>query len=444
MVFNAYKSDKNSNHSPPLPPLHEGVGVESEAGLVVIQQSSYSESTLSYSPAMGEMSNTLNSDFPYGYRKRWLTSFKTSDGKIIETDSFKNRLWRLRTALHSWVDIIENINEKGVSLEKKMITLTYAKAEDWQPKQITKYTKFLRRFLGDSLYSYAWVAELQERGAIHYHIVAYVKKGVKIPHPDKPVGHKNFIAWEHGLSNIKTCQKPAYLVSYLGKEKQKDFHKFPLGARAYGIYVSLEFKSLILGYKKFRMLPTWLQDELLTLFPNDSDDLISKAMTQKKIKLHEVVNVEIRVCDWTKVYEKTKRYSGAWIHNEENISSKSPESKMKELKNIGITLSEKGSFQIKRNLNNYEILDFNGEYFADEFKPLHKLSKESLFDLGISREPSAWMLDGALYPSPCVLQSINRGNPNTWVQELKDIKQVSKKDIKVNSLASKISSLQNA
>jgi hypothetical protein len=269
----------------------------------------------------------------------------------------------------------------------------------------------------------------------------YVEKGVKIPHPDKPIGHKQYIAWSHGISNIKECKKPAYLVSYLGKEKQKDFHKFPLGARAYGVYVAAEFKSMVLGYKKFRMFPSWLQDELLSIFPNDSEDLILKALNEKKMRLNDVLDVEIRVCDWNQVYEKTKRFEGFWTFKGECISKNSSKEVLKELERIGITLSEKGSFRIYKNLNNYEILDYNGEYFSDDSKPLHKLTKETLFDLGIGRESSAWLIDGVKFESPCTLISINQGNPNTWVQELKELKQVSKKDIKINNLAVKISSV---
>jgi hypothetical protein len=439
-----YCNSQKIDISPLSPPVYEGGIVGSEAGLVVIQQSSYSQQYAKNSPAMGELNNFKSSEFPYGYRKRWITSFKTPDGNIIETDSFKNRLWRLRTALHSWVDIVESINSKGKTFDKKMITLTYAKAEDWQPKQITRYTKFLRRFLGDSLYSYAWVAELQERGAIHYHIVVYVESGVKVPHPDKPVGHKNFIAWSHGLSNVKTCKKPAYLVSYLGKEKQKDFHKFPLGARAYGVYVSLEFKSFVLGYKKFKMLPNWLQNNLLEIFPVDSETAISSAIDSKKIQINDLLNVQIRLCDWVKVYEKTKRFEGNWVYNDMHISKNSPSEILESLSKIGITLTEKGSFQIHRNSYNYEILDFNSEYFSDSYKPLSKLSKESLFDLGITRNPSSWVVEGIKFDSPCTLLSINQGNPSSWVDELKQMKQCSKNEVKINSLASKVSSFINA
>ena len=107
-----------------------------------------------------------------------------------------------------------------------MITLTYKNSEDWKPHHMGKFTKWLKRNLGDSLKSYAWVAELQERGAMHYHLIAYVSKETNIPFPDKAYGNKNFVGWPYGHSKVENARVGQYLASYVSKEHQKDYYRF--------------------------------------------------------------------------------------------------------------------------------------------------------------------------------------------------------------------------
>jgi hypothetical protein len=88
--------------------------------------------------------------------------------------------------------------------------------------------KILRR-KGIITFAYAWVGELQERGAVHFHILIYAKG--KIPKPDKSR------MWNNGSTKIELARTPFYLLVHTGKEYQKDFDKFPKGMRAFGVWI---------------------------------------------------------------------------------------------------------------------------------------------------------------------------------------------------------------
>lgn len=74
---------------------------------------------------------------------------------------------------------------------------------------------------------YLWVAELQQRGAVHYHAVVWLPKGVRLPKPDKRGW------WRHGSSNIQGVKRSAvgYLMKYVSKG---GLGQFPRGCRLCG------------------------------------------------------------------------------------------------------------------------------------------------------------------------------------------------------------------
>jgi hypothetical protein len=136
-----------------------------------------------------------------------------------------------------------------------MITLTYHYAEDWRPLHISEYLKKLREHLGKNLLAYAWVAELQGRGAIHYHIEVLTPVGAKIPLPDSSG------MWNHGMSTVATAKRgPWYLCEYLKKEYQK-FGEFPKGAHLCGTYIRKDVIGAD-GWMNFKRwcAPRWVQD----------------------------------------------------------------------------------------------------------------------------------------------------------------------------------------
>jgi hypothetical protein len=121
-----------------------------------------------------------------------------------------------------------------------MILLTYRRVGDYKQGHLNYYLKLLKSATGEGLLAWAWVAELLERGAVHYHLVLVVRKGTRIPLPDKEHtagGRVYGRMWSHGWSGIHTARSPYYLVKYVGKEYQKDLSRYPKSCRLYAASV---------------------------------------------------------------------------------------------------------------------------------------------------------------------------------------------------------------
>lgn len=115
------------------------------------------------------------------------------------------------------------------------VTLTYRGVHDWQAQHITKAVEGFRHWCQRNGHQcrYTWVAELQGRGAVHYHLLAWLPPGVSMPHWDKPKGRRAAF-WPHGMSNTEKARSGVgYLMKYLSK--LGEFHRFPKGLRLYGI-----------------------------------------------------------------------------------------------------------------------------------------------------------------------------------------------------------------
>lgn len=110
-----------------------------------------------------------------------------------------------------------------------MVTLTYRDGGDWQAGHIRAYLDTVRHWYRRRGIPcrYVWVAELQKRGAIHYHVALWLPAGELLPKPDEAGW------WTHGWSRIEWARGAVgYLMKYLSKGT--DVHGFPKGARTYG------------------------------------------------------------------------------------------------------------------------------------------------------------------------------------------------------------------
>ncbi len=113
------------------------------------------------------------------------------------------------------------------------VTLTYRPGIDWDPAHMTSYVDRVRNHYrwatGDKL-RYVWVAETQERGAVHYHIIFWVKKSYFMPKADKRGW------WPHGSTKTEVARlsggSVVYLMSYIKKHSSKE--GLPNGCRVYG------------------------------------------------------------------------------------------------------------------------------------------------------------------------------------------------------------------
>lgn len=133
-----------------------------------------------------------------------------------------------------------------------MVTLTYSDAAGWRPDHITACLKAVRewfRRLGRP-FRYVWVAELQKRGAVHYHLLVWMPRGLTLPFFDRRGW------WPHGSSNAVWARKPVgYLCKYASKFDGQG-GDFPKGARIHG---SGGFDSLGKAIRHWWSLPGWLR-----------------------------------------------------------------------------------------------------------------------------------------------------------------------------------------
>ena len=199
-------------------------------------------------------------------------------GEVLEiTPEIKHkfRLSRMQRRVYAWANAMKSIGglKGGFRYRQVMITLTYAPAVKWSPNQIKDFMSGLKRVLGDKLLAYAWVAEMQERGVPHYHVFCVVKKGTKIPMPDKPYGQRGHVLWPFGMTKIETAKTPYYLVKYTGKEHQKEgFYK---GMRIFAVWIA---KGLLseLEARIFRVsgLPKWLAREVLMFLTRIFNEIV--------------------------------------------------------------------------------------------------------------------------------------------------------------------------
>jgi len=116
-----------------------------------------------------------------------------------------------------------------------LVTLTYRGIDDWSPRHISDCIGAFRRWCKKRGIKprYTWVAELQTRGAIHYHLALWLPGKFSCPMFDR--GGRDYQRfWPHGHTNRINLRFPTgYLLKYMSKLDSKH-HKFPRGARIHG------------------------------------------------------------------------------------------------------------------------------------------------------------------------------------------------------------------
>jgi len=171
----------------------------------------------------------------------------------------KSRLARMRKVV--WVAICglrDAQDAQGGALH--MYTLTYKGTGDWEPRHISNMVRWLR---GHGVELSVWVAELQRRGAVHYHLLALHPNGVKWVKPTSDAG-----GWTRGFTWVTpNVEKPFYLMKYLQKGgKDGRSVSFPKGLRLYGVS-----RKLISGLQ-FGLSTTYRECQLPRWFWQDAGD----------------------------------------------------------------------------------------------------------------------------------------------------------------------------
>lgn len=164
----------------------------------------------------------------------------------IQIDPHQARVTRLRKGLGIAAKQLHNQGQRNQQIW--MQTLTYAgDNRNWRPEHISRYLDALRRWhyarTGTAKVRYAWVAELQQRGVIHYHVIVWLNGALTPPKPDTPwrrtdkrgTVHHEPPMWPHGMSNrLRSTAPVAYLMKYASKIESKNVGTFPHGARIHG------------------------------------------------------------------------------------------------------------------------------------------------------------------------------------------------------------------
>lgn len=133
------------------------------------------------------------------------------------------------------------------------VTLTYRPGVEWGAKHVAEALQRCRNWLrgvGGGKLRYTWVAELQQRGAVHYHLIVYLPKRLRMPKWDKQGW------WRHGMTNTQVSRSGVgYLMKYVSKANP--LAKFPPGMRLYGIGGLNEQARSI---RSWHNLPRWAKD----------------------------------------------------------------------------------------------------------------------------------------------------------------------------------------
>ena len=163
-----------------------------------------------------------------------LVSYKTSGPDYLSV-SFgseivqERRVRRLRRQVWAAGHLHRFACPRGQRENVWFVTLTYRGVDDWKPGHISKCFKAVRKWCKKRgiPFRYVWVAELQKRGALHYHVAVWLPKRVQLPKFDKQGW------WPHGMTQRVIAKNAVgYLMKYLSKISP--FHKFPKGVRIHG------------------------------------------------------------------------------------------------------------------------------------------------------------------------------------------------------------------
>lgn len=176
-------------------------------------------------------------------------------GKISQhpEDLFARRFGRMRVAVWSAGQGHAERFSGWYGCRPWFVTLTYRPGVEWAAEHIRDAVQrcrmWLKRQNGGPL-RYVWVAELQKRGAVHYHLIVYLPKRLSMPKWDKQGW------WPHGMTNTQVSRTGvAYLMKYVSKFSP--FHAFPKGMRLYGIG---GFNEQARSIRTWRNLPAWARD----------------------------------------------------------------------------------------------------------------------------------------------------------------------------------------
>lgn len=164
-----------------------------------------------------------------------LVPYSTSDTAFVAVSNVDSRLRRMKHHVRTAGRLIsETMARTGRKWRAVFVTLTYREGVVWEPRHVADYFKNLRTWASRQGFvpGYVWVAEMQKRGAVHYHACIWIPRHLQLPLPDRKVRPW----WPHGSSNVQSVRRNAvgYLMKYVSKGVSGRDPDFPRGARICG------------------------------------------------------------------------------------------------------------------------------------------------------------------------------------------------------------------
>lgn len=156
-----------------------------------------------------------------------------SQFQVVDQSASRLARLRLNVGLSGHLHGMETSPKGARPWQAWMLTLTYRAVDGWSPRHVSQCLDLLRKWAhrnGVDRLRYVWVAELQKRGAVHYHVVVWLPRHLSLPKPDRRGW------WAHGMTNVVRATKPvSYLCKYLSKGGGVDEQRLPNRARCYGV-----------------------------------------------------------------------------------------------------------------------------------------------------------------------------------------------------------------
>jgi len=185
-------------------------------------------------------------------------------GERVQIDAHAKRCKRMRGHVEHSMRLAETQLARfgGFRWKRLFLTLTYANVDGWSARDIARYLNTAREWARQRKFKlrYTWVAEVQKRGAIHYHVCLWIPRRFRIPTSDKARW------WTHGRTHLDVVKSgPSGLMAYLGKYMSKigpsESCALPVGARMHGSGgLDREQRREI----RYRLAPFWVRDALGT------------------------------------------------------------------------------------------------------------------------------------------------------------------------------------
>lgn len=156
---------------------------------------------------------------------------QAKEGDYVVIDPRKQRTARCRKSLLNAARLVTHRKQKGgFRYRVAFLTLTYADCDAYRHGHIAEFMTHVRNWLrrrGVRMCGCRKL-EMQKRGAVHYHLMIWLPKGMTLPKPDKQGW------WKHGSTKCEWLRNGyGYVAKYIGKE---ELDQVPKGARLYSVF----------------------------------------------------------------------------------------------------------------------------------------------------------------------------------------------------------------